>query len=72
MSRVVPEGTTMLSKTIVAHDAFDLLAAEASVKVQDARFSIATAFLRLGAGVGIGTAATKETALRPSPKACKN
>jgi hypothetical protein len=63
----------MLSKTIVAHDVLDLLAATASVKVQDARFSIATAFLRSGAAVGIGTAATrKEAVLRPSLKAFKN
>ena len=73
MSSVVPDGTAMLSKTIVAHDFLDLLAAAASVKVQDARFSIATAFLRSGAAVGIGTAATrKEAVLRLSPRAFKN
>ena len=72
MSSVVPEGTAILSKTTVAHDVFDLLAATASVKVQDARFSIATAFLISGAAVGMGTAATrKEAVLRPSPRAFK-
>lgn len=72
MSSVVPDGTVIPSRTIVAHDVFDLLAATASVKVHDARFSIATALLISGAGVGIGTAATRtEAVLRPSPRAFK-
>jgi hypothetical protein len=44
-SSVVPEGTAMWFKTIVAQDVFDLLTAAASVKVQDARFSRETAWL---------------------------
>ena len=73
MSRVVPEGTAMLFKTMVAQDVLDLLAATASVKVQDARFSRATALRIFGAAVGIGTAATRtEAVLRPSPRAFKN
>ena len=36
-SKVVPDGTAILSKTMVAQEVFDLLAAEAAVKVQEAR-----------------------------------
>jgi hypothetical protein len=58
----------MLSRTMVAQSFFDLLAAEAAVKVQLARFWSATAFLRSGTGVGIGFAETKTDAtLRASP-----
>ena len=44
-SRVVPDGTAILFKTIVAHEVFDLVAAAALVKVQAARFP------KLGASV---------------------
>jgi len=66
MSRVVPEGTAMLSRTMVAQSFLEAAAAEASVKVQEvARF--AAALLRDGAGVGAGMAAgipTTEVAQR--------
>lgn len=61
----------MPERTIVAQSAFDLLAAAASVNVQEAR--LWSAFLtkaRSGAGVGMGTAETStEAVLRTSPKA---
>lgn len=69
MSRVTPDGTVMPERTIVAQLAFDLLAAAASVKVQEARlWSAALTALMSGAGVGIGVAETKmEAVLRTSP-----
>ena len=44
-SRVVPDGTAILFRTMVAQEVFDLVAAAASVKVQAVRFP------KLGAGV---------------------
>ncbi len=61
-SSVTPDGTAMLSRTMVAQLAFDLLAAEAAVKVQLARFWRATALLRSGAAVGNGFAETRTAA----------
>lgn len=66
-SRVVPDGTAILSRTIVAQSFFDALAAEASVKVQLALFC-KTAGLSCGAAVGVGTAAAKAAALSMSPR----
>jgi hypothetical protein len=70
-SRVVPDGTVMPERTIVAQSALDLLAAEAAVKVQEAL--LWRAFLTnaaSGAGVAMGTAETRTAAvLRTSPKA---
>ena len=54
-SSVVPEGTAILLSTMVAQDFLDAEAAEAAVKVQDARFS--RAFPISGAGVGRGAGA---------------
>ena len=55
-SKVVPEGTATLLRTIVAQDFFDADAADAAVKVQDpARFSKASP--TFGAGVGRGAGA---------------
>jgi len=42
---------------MVAHEVLDLLAAEAAVKVQEARLSRAAASLRSGAGVAKGAGA---------------
>ena len=71
-SSVTPDGTAILSRTIVAHDAFDALAAEAAVKVQDARLPSTAAFLGSGAVVGTGVAETKrEALLRASPRAVR-
>ena len=73
ISRVVPEGTLMPSRTIVAHEVFDLLATEASVNVHDARLAKAAAFRISGAAVGIGTADTRTAAvLRASPEVLRN
>jgi hypothetical protein len=56
--------------TMVAQSALDLLAAEAAVKVHEARLWRAAALAKSGAGVGIGMAATRtEAVLRASPKA---
>ena len=44
-SRVLPDGTAILFKTMVPHKVFDLVATAALVKVHAARFS------KLGAGV---------------------
>ena len=49
----------MLSRTMVAQEALDLLAAEASVKVQLARLFKVAASLRFGAAVGIRLAEIK-------------
>ena len=57
ISRVVPDGTVMPLSTIVAHDFFEALAADALVNVQEARFSMA--LLSLGAGVGIGAGTSR-------------
>jgi hypothetical protein len=55
---------------MVAQEAFDLLAAEAFVKVQLARLFNTAASLRLGAAVGMGLAETRiEAVLRTSPRA---
>jgi hypothetical protein len=71
MSSVVPEGTAILSSTIVAQDFLDLLAEAALVKVHVARLA------RSGAAVGSGAAAgAAETnaapAMRKSPRAVEN
>lgn len=59
-SRVSPAGTAMLSRTIVAHDFAEALAAEAAVKVQEvALLSKATgAGAAVTAGSAAGAAAT--------------
>jgi len=57
-SRVVPDGTATLLRTIVAQEALDFEAKEAPVdpeKVQDALFS------RLGGAVGAGAAGAADT-----------
>ena len=75
MSRVVPDGTVIPLKTIVAQEALDLLAEAALVKVHEARFWRAAASLRSGAGVaiGMGEADTRTAAeLRASPRALTN
>lgn len=56
-SSVTPDGTATPSRTMVAHEVLDLLAAEAAVKVQEARLSRAAASLRSGAGVAKGAGA---------------
>ena len=72
-SSVTPDGTAILSRTMVAHEVFDLEAAEAAVKVQVARFSSATAFFISGAAVGTGVAETRiEAMLRTRPTDCSN
>lgn len=61
-SRVVPEGTAMADKTIVAHDALDLEAEAALVNVHVARLSRRAAAVGAGAATAaaIGEAETKD------------
>jgi hypothetical protein len=64
---VVPEGTATLDRTIVAHDAWDLLAEEAPAdpeNVQLARFC--RAWSREGPGVTAGAATGFESAPVPA------
>jgi hypothetical protein len=67
-SSVVPDGTAMLLRTMVAHEVLDLLAATASVNVHVALFA------RSGAAVGIGagTAETSPAAATKRPMATDN
>lgn len=58
MSRVVPEGTTMLLRTMVEHDFLLADAEAASVKVQDVARSSSLAGV---VGVGAGTATARVT-----------
>jgi len=65
-SRVVPDGTGMALRTIVAQLVFDLLTCDAAVKVQVVARLPRAAFSRLGAavGLGIGDAVTNTALLR--------
>lgn len=56
-SRVVPLGTGMLLRTIVAHAALDLIAEAALVNVQVVALS---SIFAAGVGAGAGAAATSE------------
>ncbi len=61
-SRVVPDGTAIFDRTIVAQEAFDLEAAAAPPepeKVQVARFARSGA--AVGTGAAAGAAVTRET-----------
>ncbi len=63
----MPEGTAMLSSTIVAHDFLDLLADAALVNVHVAR--LARSGAAVGAGAAAGAAETNAApALRRSPR----
>ena len=66
MSRVVPDGTAMLLRTIVAQDFLEALADAALLNVQEARFS--KAFPSSGAGVGIGAGAAVTRATAPASR----
>jgi hypothetical protein len=69
-SRVTPDGTATLERTMVAQDALDLLAAEAPEdpeKVHEALLARSGAAVGAGAGTAAGAAATKEVIAR-SPK----
>lgn len=67
-SSVVPEGTAMLSSTIVAQDVLDLLADAALVNVHVARLAMSGA--AVGSGAAAGAAETNAApALRKSPRA---
>jgi hypothetical protein len=75
MSSVVPEGTVMPLRVIVAHDFLEALAAAASVKVQlVARSSSLAAGVGAGAATGTGLAraigASAPRARRTKVKEC--
>lgn len=70
-SSVVPDGTAILFKTIVAHDVFDLLALAAFVKVH-----VVALFSKFGAAVGAGAvagaAATRGSMTARQPSGARN
>lgn len=68
-SRVVPEGTVMPERTIVAQEALDLLTAAAPLepeKVQEAL--LARSGAAVGAGIAAGAAETKVAAVARRPR----
>jgi len=73
MSSVVPEGTAMLLRTMVAQDVLDLLAEAALVKVHEVARSLSFAAI-VGIGAAAGTATARPTLAPASmaviPRAC--